>query len=448
MANVFERFFQRALTPNAAFALGESFGSGTDAGVTVDTSEALTINTVWACVSLIADTISTLPMDAFYRQDGARYPLRPRPEWVMKPDVDLSRSAHFQQVLISLLTDGNAFVRIFRDPNDPTTILNLVCLDPAQVEVHRSAIGMKRFVYAGNRDEVLTSNEIMHITGSILMPGAVRAESPIDKLKENLGLAVALQGFAARFFGQGATTQGVIEYPDKLTREQARDLAEGFNSQHRGWRRSAKVGILSMGAKFNPTSVPNDQSQFLQSREMAVLEIARAYRVPPSKIGVVTPGAMSYASVESNQIQFVVDCLTTWIVKLEDAYSALLPRESFLKINVNGLLRGDFASRVAGYSSALQSGWLSIDDVRVLEDLRPIDNGGDYRVPLANVSVGAASLVGDEKKVNMAQKLIAIGFDPKATLEALGLPAIDHTGIPSVMIQPLQNLPTDTNYGA
>ena len=86
--------------------------------------------------------------------------------------------------------------------------------------------------------------------------------------------------------------------------------------------------------------------------------------------------------------------------------------------------------------------------MRVLEDLRPIDNGGDYRVPLANVSVGAASLVGDEKKVNMAQKLIAIGFDPKATLEALGLPAIDHTGIPSVMIQPLQNLPTDTNYGA
>jgi hypothetical protein len=151
-------------------------------------------------------------------------------------------------------------------------------------------------------------------------------------------------------------------------------------------------------------------------------------------------GSMSYASVEQNAIFFVQHTLRPYIVKLEDAYSRLLPNGIFIKFNVDGLLRGDFATRVAGYSSGLQAGWLSINDVRAYEELAPIEGGDTSRVPLANINIDAADMVETDKKVTMAQRLITVGFKPEEVLAAFGLPAIGHTGVPTVMIQPLTTI--------
>jgi hypothetical protein len=178
----------------------------------------------------------------------------------------------------------------------------------------------------------------------------------------------------------------------------------------------------------------------LESRKMAIEEIARIFRVPPHMIGVTTPGAMSYASIEQNNINFVVHTLRPYIAKIEESYSTLLPAEAFMKFNVDGLLRGDFTTRVQGYSIGLQAGFYSIDDVRRYEDLSPVDGGDVYRVPLANIDLGAASLVETDKKVIMAQRLVASGFDPSAVLKALDLPAIEHTGVPSTQLQAIAQI--------
>jgi hypothetical protein len=149
----------------------------------------------------------------------------------------------------------------------------------------------------------------------------------------------------------------------------------------------------------------------------------------------ITTGGMSYNSVEQQNINFVQHTLRSYIAKLEDAYGALLPQQAFLRFNIDGLLRGDFQTRMQGYSIGAQAGFLSTNDIRRFEDLRPVDGGDVYRVPLANVDLAAASLVETDKKVQMAVKLVQSGFDPADVLSKLGLPAMEHTGLPTVQLQ-------------
>ena len=412
---------------------GDLTAFSTQADTLVDQLSATTINSVFACVTLIADTISTLPVDAFIKKDGVTFPYRPKPTWVSQPDFELSPSAFWQQTLISLLLDGNAFIRVFRDPNTGD-VLNLMTLNPTKVTVQRTAVGQKRFKYEGENGQ-LASDQILHITGSLLMPGEVRAASPVDKLKENLGLSMALENFAARFFGQGTHTQGLITYPGTLTQEQAQNLQRSFDNAHKGYKRAHKTGILSGGAQFVKTSTNPDEAQMLDSRRMAVEDVARAYRVPLNMIGLAERGAQSYNSNEQNAIAFVTHTLRPWIVKLEDAFSSLLPNKAFIDFNVSELLRGDFQTRVQGYSTALQAGWMTINEVRRIEDMRPVQDGDANRVPLANVNLQASSLTETESKIAMAQKLVVVGFKPEDVLSALGLPPIPHTGIPSTQLQ-------------
>jgi hypothetical protein len=248
-------------------------------------------------------------------------------------------------------------------------------------------------------------------------------------------LASALQSFAARFFGQGATSQGIIEYPGALTREQAKDLQAGFDNAHKGYKKAHKTGVLSAGAKYVKTGVNPDEAQMLDSQKFQVESVARMFRVPLHMLQISTPGAMSYASVEQNSINFVTHTLRPYIEKIEFAYSTLLPNEAFLKFNVDGLVRGDFTTRIQGYSIGLQAGFYSVNDVRRFEDLRPVDAGDQFRVPLANINLAEADVIEQDKRVSMATRLVQTGFDPASVLSALGLPAIIHTGVPSTQLQ-------------
>ena len=426
---------ERALSFQTIFGSGGDLMVTTASGVTMNQDEALKLGTVYACVRLIADSISTLPVDTFVRRDGTRTPFRPRPDWLDSPEIGVSRTEHFQQVLVSLLLNGNAFTRILRDDQG---IAGLMVLNPQRVEVRLNRVTRRpEFVY-DNRD-VIPSEDMIHIT-ELRLPGELRGRSRIDMVKETLGLSKALDTFAQLFFGQGSTVGGLIEYPGQLTREQAKDLADSFELQHKSVRRSHRPGVLFGGAKFTKTSVEPNEAQMLESRQFAVEEIARTFRCPPSMIGVTTPGAMSYASVEQNGIQFVQHTLRPYIVKLEDAYSTLLPGIAFLKFNVDALQRGDQASRYAAHASALVNGWSSINDIRRIEDMPPVDGGDVYRVPLANVDLDAANLTELEKKSGIVQRLVFSGFDPAEVLAALDLPPIAHTGLPSTQLQPIAQI--------
>jgi HK97 family phage portal protein len=436
MAGIFDWFRKedRAISFQTIWGAGFDTEVVNPSGVNINQNTAFEVVAFWSAVSLISDTIATLPVDSYIRQDGNRRPYRPRPAWVDQPDVDMTRQAHYQQVLVSLLVNGNSYTRIFRNGNGD--IVNLVCLDPATVEVRRSAIGSKIFIIQGE-SKSLGSDEIVHIT-DLIQPGHLTGLSRVERLKEALGLSSAMQSFAARFFGTGATTQGIIEFPGNLTPEQAKNLRDGFDSAHRGFRRAHKTGVLSGGASYKQTTVPNDAAQFLESRRFSVEEIARAFNIPLSMMGV--PGTQSYASVEQNAIQFVTHTLRPYIEKMEWAYSRLLPVEAFLKFNVDGLLRGDFNSRITAYSTGLQSGFMSVNDVRKLEDMSPTEGGDQYRVPLANIALTDTGLVAENEKTNMVKALIQVGFDPAETLKAFGLPPITHTGVPSTQLQAVNTI--------
>lgn len=423
---------ERAISFQAIFGSGGDAEFSTDAGVVITQDNSLKIAAVYASVRLLTDTVSMLPFDTFRRINGDRVPFRPKPMWVENPEVGVNREDHLQQVMVSLLLNGNAFIRIFRDTSGE--VVALTVLDPLRVIVERNPQTREIQYRITQLEVIIPRAEIMHIT-ELKKPGQLRGVSRIDEVKQSLGLTSALDEFAARFFGQGSTTSGLIEYPGALNQEQAKSMVDAFESAHRGLKRSHRPGVLFGGAKFTKTGVDPNEAQMLQSREFQIAEIARVFRIPPHMLGITTPGAMSYASLEQNSINFVTYTLNPYLSKIEAAYSALLPAEAFVKFNTNALLRGDTATRFAAYNSALQSGWLSINDIHRLEDLQPVEGGSVYRVPLANVDLAAANLVETDKRITMAVRLVQAGFDPSESLAALDLPNIEHTGLPSVQLQ-------------
>jgi len=429
--NLFE---QRAISFQTIWGTGGDIEVLNQSGTVINPETVFRVNAIFSAVSLISDTISTLPLDSYIRRDGARFAFRPRPAWVQQPDIDTSKEAFYGSLIVSMLLDGNGFVRVFRDSSG--RVVNMTVLNPTKVEIRKDKVGGVTFIYEGE-NKPLNKNEILHIP-DVVRPGETRGISRVTALKDNFGLALALESYAARFFGQGASTNGIIEFPGNLTPEQAKQLVEGFDARHKGFRKAHKTGVLSGGAKFVQTTVANDQAQFIDSRRMAVEDVARAFNIPPHLLGL--PGTNTYSSVEQNNIAFVTHTLRPIVQKLESAFTSLMVNEpggstAFIKFTLDGLLRGDANSRFSAYSVGLQAGYLTINDIRRLEDLPPVDGGEIIRVPLASVNIDAAELVATDKRVNMAQKLVNSGFDPAEVMAAMGLPEIAHTGLPTVQLQ-------------
>ena len=436
---VFNRLFEsRAITFQTIFESGDDIAFGNLSATNIDEKSVLQVNAVFSAVSLISDTISTLPLDAFIRVDETRLPYRPKPAWVDKPDIDLPREAFYNSLIVSLLLDGNAFIRVFS--NRRGEVINLTVLNPLQVEVMRNGIGRIQFSVEGE-EKVLTPEDMIFIP-DLVRPGHLRGESRVRALNENFGLALALEKFAANFFGQGTNLSGIIEFPGNLTAEQASNLANGFDNRHRGWRKGHRTGVLSGGATFKATQIDPQQSQSIEARHMAVEDVARAFNVPPHLLAL--PGTNSYASVEQTNLAWVTHGLRPIISKIEGAMSPLLSRSpngenAFLRFNLDGLLRADITSRTSAYSQMIQMGAMTINDVRRLEDLPPMPEevADKVRVPLANVNIEDSDVSAISSKVAAANQLVVAGYNPVEVLAALGLPPISHTGLASVQLQPL-----------
>ena len=419
------------------------WGSGLDvstlqtwAGTSISVTNATQIGAVYACTRLLSDTISSLPVDTFIRRDGNRLPFRPRPAWVYEPEgPGTSRMDYYKQIVVSMLLSHGAVVQVIRGGSGDVVALQPI--DPTRVIVRRNpATRMREFVIDGK--DVLTADQVLYIT-EMRKPGNLMGTSRIEEVKNTLGLSKALDEFASRYFSNGANAGGIIEFPGNLTQEQARDVVESFEAGHKGLRKSHKPGVLSGGAKFQKIGSDAEQAQLLASRQFSVEEICRVFRTPPSMVGLNTPGAMSYASVEHNAIQFVRYSLTPMIAAIEEAHNRLLPTEAFMRVNIDGLLRGDSTTQAQVFSTAMQAGYMSVNDVRTIMDMRPVEGGELPRVPLANISVSAAGLIEETQRVDMATKLVQSGYDPAAVLSALGLPAMSHTGLASNQLQPSEN---------
>jgi HK97 family phage portal protein len=426
LGNLFER---RSSAFANLFASGALVDRPTPTGVHVTQDTALRLSAVSASVMLIADTISTLPVDQYIRVDGERRPFRPRDRWVSQPSLTLPRTTFWQQVTISLLLDGNAFVRITRDGRG--IIEDLTVLNPLNVEVLDDG-------FRHNGETFIPRMGMLHVT-EMLLPGEKRGTSRIKQAKDTLGLGLALEEYAGRFFGNGAYAGVVLEVPHELTQEQAAEIQTSWEAKHKGLGRSHRPAVLMNGMKATQLTVNPADSQMLDQRRFAVEEVARIFRVPPFMLGVTTPGSVSYNSVEQQMLYFTQHTVQPRVQALEDAFSRLLINEnSFVKFNLNSLVRADLATRTQAYSTAMLAGYMSVNEVRALEDMRDVPSGDVHRVPLQNIPVEDTPIVTANQKATAAQQFITAGYTPQSVAQFLDLP-LEHTGALSVQLQAEQN---------
>jgi len=431
--NLFER---RAVTPNSLWGAGLDFELQNNSGTFINEDNVYQLAGVSAAISLIAGTISTLPMDAWVKREGQKNLMRPKPDWVNRPDVSfVDRTPFISSIIASLMLDGNAFIRVFRDADGLP--INLTVLNPTKIKVHRNGVGRVIFEYTEDGKKY-TSDEILHILESVMRPGQIRGVSRVEEMKDAFGLGLALDSYAQRFFGQGASGNYALVTPQTLTEEQAKNLAKTVDARHGGWRRAHKTMVLHSGIDIKDIGINPEESQLLDSRRMFIEDLCRIWNIPSHMMNL--PGTATYSSIEQTSIEFVTHTLRPYVAIIENALSTLLQvypngQGAFIEFNMNSLLRGDAQSRFSAYSQGIQAGIITTNDARVAEGLSKIDGGDILRVPLANVNIDAADLSATDRRVLMAQRLIVSGFDPAETLAAMGLPPIQHTGVPSVQLQ-------------
>lgn len=405
------------------------------AGMVVNSDTAIRLATVYACVKLLATTLSSLPLGAYVRRGRVRLSYASvygsKPGWIERPNPESNMLELIEQIIISMQIDGNAFVLTVREAFGD--VVELWVLNPKSVTILRPING-DRLIYRvriqGKQDQFLTSDDILHIP-LIKLPGELYGLSPIAAARITIGSALATETYAASYFENAANPGGSIEVPGTLDAEQLKKMGDGWSLDHAGPYNAGKVGILTGGAQFKTLAINAKDAQLLESQSFNVEQIARLFSVPLFLIGHPVAGAMSYASVEATNLAFTQHSLRNLAEKIERAISSLLPeRDGFFKFNMDALLRGTTSERYDNYVKGLHEGFLSINDIKAKEDDAPIGEAGDsYRVPLQNINIEDAKDVGLDLRTKIVAQLVGAGYDPSEALATAGIEPIKHTGV-------------------
>lgn len=352
-----------------------SFGTSTSPS----TTQSMRLSAVFACLRLLSEAVATLPLDTFVRLGGTRRPYRPRPDYLSFQPPQGSRINYLSQLMLSLLTDGNAFVLTPRDKLGVP--LDLVVLDPSLVTVARSR-GKRSYKCQGVALD--PRNDVMHIEGMTL-PGQVRGLSPIGYARETIGLGLAAQRFGAAFFDNGALPAAVIEVPGKFAQTSVDKFSATWNAKHQGVGNANKVGVLTEGAKLNKVSIQPNDAQFLETRQFQVPDVARIFGVPPHLIADAS-GSTSWGSGLAEQnLAFGQFSLRPWTERIEDGHGRLLTTHGlpdvFIRLNLDALLRASLKDRYDAAAIGIVNGFLTINEARSLEDLPPVSWGDAPYIP-------------------------------------------------------------------
>ena len=343
----------------------------TFAGRRVSKDQARRMIAVYACQSYIADSISTLPVDLLRHTGTGReeVPAAQTPRWIKTPNPFQTSVDFWHRVLVSLLTDGNAFLVTIRTPAG--LVDALYCLHPGDVEIIEGPGGDNKYKHDGTEYD---RSQVLHIA-AFTHDDNPRGLSPIDVAREAIGLGLTAEEFGARFFSQGTTMAGVIEHPGNPKADEARLLREMFRKTHAGVKNSHAVGVLTGGSSFKPITITPEQAQFLETRRFQKTEIALLYRVPAY---IVDPTVTSTwgAGIGEQRSALVDDTFLPWAVRIEQAVSNfLLPGSQFIKFNFDARRRPNTKDRYQAHVQAVNNGLMSIDEVRALEDLPALPRG-------------------------------------------------------------------------
>ncbi len=366
------------------------FFGGTTAGKPVNEHTAMQMTAVYSCVRILAETLAGLPLHVYkYNDSGGKVKYLQHPLYKLlhdEPNPEMT-SFTFRETLMShLLLWGNAYAQIIR--NARGEVIALYPLMPNKMTVDRDKNGRLFYLYQRNIEDAptlgkdtlvyLDPSDVLHIPG-LGFDGLV-GYSPIAMAKNAIGLAMATEEYGAKFFANGAAPGGVLEHPGTIKDPQK--VKDSWNAAYQGSTNSHRVAVLEEGMKYQQIGIPPEQAQFLETRKFQINEIARIFRIPPHMLADLEKS--SFSNIEQQSLEFVKYTLDPWVVRWEQIMCRSLHMESekptvFIKFNVDGLLRGDYASRMSGYATARQNGWMSANDIRELENLDriPVELGGD-----------------------------------------------------------------------
>lgn len=370
--------------------------------VTLDS--AMRLSAVFACLRLLSDAISTLPLDTFRRDEGTRLPA-PTPGYLTFEPPQTSTIDYLSMVVLSLLTDGNAYVLTPRDQYGVP--VDLIVLDPATVTVSR----VRGKVEYRCRNLPLGPLDIMHIKGMTL-PGALTGLSPIGCAREGIGLGLAAQAYGKSFLENSATPPTVIEVPGDPSPEnsaKARKIAQLWNETHSGPSQSGKTGVL-IGATLNSVSVSHKDAQYLETRQFQVPDIARIFGVPPHLIADASNSTSWGSGLQEQNLAFGQFSLRPWIARIEEAHDRLLTSHGmtdvFVRLNLDALLRASLKDRYEAHAVGIQAGFLKKNEARAYEDLPPIPGADD-------------AVAADARELDLAERIqkIYLGVGKVVTTE-------------------------------
>ena len=383
------------------------FMGGSTSGKPVNERSAMQMTAVYSCVRILAEAVAGLPLHLYkYTDTGGKEKAVDHPLYLLlhdEPNPEMSSFVFRETLMTHLLLWGNAYAQIIR--NGKGEVVALYPLMPNKMTVDRDSNGQLYYTYQRTNEEAptmegtsvkLKPSDVLHIPG-LGFDGLV-GYSPIAMAKNAIGMAIACEEFGAKFFANGAAPSGVLEHPGTI-KDPSR-VRDAWQSQFGGASNSGKVAVLEEGMKYTPISISPEQAQFLETRKFQINEIARIFRVPPHMVGDLEKS--SFSNIEQQSLEFVKYTLDPWIIRWEQSMARVLlsldeKKEYFIKFNLEGLLRGDYQSRMNGYSIARQNGWMSANDIRELENLDriPAEDGGDLylingnMLPLSNAGAFA-----------------------------------------------------------
>ncbi len=372
------------------------FGPSTS-GKNVNEFTAMQTTAVYACVRILSETLAALPLQLYRYTPGGKERVYNHPLYHIlhdEPNPEMT-SFIFRETLMShLLIWGNAYAQIIRDKLG--RVQGLYPLRPDKMTVCRDENGQIYYIYTKTTDEnpaikpygqvPLRKDEVLHIPG-LGFDGLV-GYSPIAMARNAVGMTMACEEYGASFFANGASPSGVLEHPGVL--KDPAKVRDSWNAVYQGSANAHKVAVLEEGMKYQQIGIPPEEAQFLETRKFQLNEIARLYRIPPHMIGDLEKS--SFNNIEQQSMEFVKYTLDPWVIRWEQAMqkALFLPEEKkqyFLKFNVNGLMRGDYESRMTGYSIGRQNGWLSANDIREMEDMNPVPDEEGGNLYLVNGSM-------------------------------------------------------------
>jgi len=390
-------FKKRSGVANPEPWLVDLFGGGveTNAGRDVDEDTSLQLSTVYACVTLIAESIASLPLGVFRKTaDNGRDSVSSTLNDLVKtsPNPEMTSFDWRLAAVGHLLLYGNSYSLIERNRLDqPTAIWPIV---PERVSVVRTDAGklVYKITAPNGVEKAYNQSDILHVKG--FGQNGLVGQSVISFSRESIGLSLAAEEYGSRFFGSGANPGLIIEHPGKMDSNAAKNFRDSVTSAYAGLGKSHKTLLIEDGMKASSLSIPPSDSQFIELREFQREEICSLFKVPPHMVSLVTKSTSWGSGIEQQQINFVVNTLRPWLVRWEQSLAFALLTESqrksgyFFDFLVAALLRGDIKTRYESYRIGRQWGWLSVNDVRRLETMNPVDNGNDYLMPMNMVPLG------------------------------------------------------------